>query len=580
LAKREEGNPPRPAPYSTTDAAEIDAVTTLRSLLDTNRVRADLRERDKYPNIDGYFELVDDGCRPQGKIEVQIKKLVAGATSCRCPSSLVAYSKESTTLPVILVGVDPSSPRAYWMQVSEAMPGYQGTQETFTVHFTGALDAIDRTASCPCYHRWLELVREYQERIQRYPLLAPDSTQRGRVTSLTRQHWEALQHYVDTLNRLLDDDLIVVKKLLFPAVWKFGVGCRLIDQELVLYQLSSIPRGEPGPLIFELPAGITPTTLERNVQTSVVQARQKFFTAPEQCAREHVLGFVRDLWRAKAFPVHGLEMAADVVLGFVQRYHRWLEIPPDSDEYRLEDLRRAFGPVLSKTTGAVAGRMRAASSSVQIVDLDVVVNQPANVSTASPEDRGIQKSYMVSSNAVPISLAFASLALLSSSRAPTVRRSVRTRDLEYQPPPNNFIWSCYSREREIDNATAVLNRALREYEMFIRGNALHFESSPYLDRTVSIVFEYVSSHANPQGPVLREWQLRDPNRALEKTTVLVADASRQLDAPHVVINNMRFEVAQQKSRSANFLFGDCPLSNFVYQLLADDLHSRYQMTLR
>src|ERR1019366_7490891 len=45
----------------------------------------------------------------------------------------------------------------YWTQVSEVMPGYHSTQQTFTAYFTDALDVIDRTESCPCYHRWLEL---------------------------------------------------------------------------------------------------------------------------------------------------------------------------------------------------------------------------------------------------------------------------------------------------------------------------------------------------------------------------------------------------------------------------------------
>ena len=555
-------------------------MTTLRSLLDTQRVRADLRERDKYPNSDGYIVLVDNCGRPQGKIEVQIKALGAGAISCRCPSSLVAYSREGTTLPVILVGVDPSMSRAYWTQVSELMPGYQATQQTFTVHFTGAVDAIDRTESCPCYHRWLELVREFQERVHRYPLLDPDSSRQGAAAPLTRLHWDALQRYVDTLNRLLDDDFIVVKKLLFPGVWKFGVGCRLIDREHVLYQLLSISKGEPAPLIFQLPDHVTPSNLGQNVRTSITRGQQEFFGAPEQCAQEYVTGFVRDFWRARAFPVHGVEMAADVVLGFVQRYHRWLELPPDNDEYRVEDLRRAFGPVLSKTTSAAAARMPEAASGVKVVDLDVTANQLGDVSTASPEHREKPGPYVVSSNGVPIRLSFASLALLSSSNVQTVARRFRARDLEYQPPPNNFIWSPYSRQRQIDNVTAVLTRAVQEYETFIRGNSLHLEGSPYLDRTVSIVFQFGSSFDNLYGPVLREWRLQDPHRALEKTTILLADAPMRLDGQDAVIDDIRFEVANTLSRSADFFFASCPLSALVYRFLADDLKRQYKITLR
>src|SRR5436309_520580 len=92
------GSQLRPAPYSGTDAAETEAVTTFRSLLDSRRVRSDVRERDKLPNTDGYIELVDEGGHPRGKIEVQIKKLPAGAISYKCPTSLVAYST-ITTLP-------------------------------------------------------------------------------------------------------------------------------------------------------------------------------------------------------------------------------------------------------------------------------------------------------------------------------------------------------------------------------------------------------------------------------------------------------------------------------------------------
>jgi hypothetical protein len=76
----------RPAPFSNTDAAEGESITVLRSLLDTRRVRHDIREGDKTPNLDGYIVLIDDTAHPIGKLEVQIKTLPAGATSYRCPS--------------------------------------------------------------------------------------------------------------------------------------------------------------------------------------------------------------------------------------------------------------------------------------------------------------------------------------------------------------------------------------------------------------------------------------------------------------------------------------------------------------
>ena len=49
-----------PAPYSTTDAAEQNAVITFESLVDSRFVKAEIRTRDKYPNVDGIVEIVDE----------------------------------------------------------------------------------------------------------------------------------------------------------------------------------------------------------------------------------------------------------------------------------------------------------------------------------------------------------------------------------------------------------------------------------------------------------------------------------------------------------------------------------------
>lgn len=545
----------------------------LRSLLDTKRVRHDLREGDKTPNLDGYIVLIDDTAHPIGKIEVQIKSLPSGATSYRCSSSLVAYSQESTTLPVILVCVDSKNTRAYWKQVSEYMNGYDRAQQTFTVNFDDALDMINRSDSCSCYHRWSELTEEYRERIQRYPLIVPAPGQK-RKGSLGPTHWDAVQRYADALNGLLEDHFKVVMKLLFPGVWKLGVGTGIIDDEYVLCQLSSIPRGEPAPVIFRLPDEVTPRSFDQNVHTSIVQARSKFLAGPEQCAREYVFGLVRDLWRAQAFPIFGVEMASDVVLAFVQQYHHWLELPPDADEYDIEDLSRAFGPRLSRSTGLVAARMMPGPSGMRVVDLDSALNRPAPGSKVGVN--GTAGPFVITSKRVPVRRALESLALVSTTGVRIVTRRFRARDLEYQPPPNNFIWSCYSHEREVENARAILNRVLSDYEVFVRGKGFHLESSPYLDRTVSVLFEYCPFEGR-RDPEIHEWHVHDPQCALKKATMLDPDPTRPSHATKLTVNNSSFEVIRTVKRSADFLFLLCPLSNFVYRLLADDLRTQFKL---
>ena len=178
------------------------------------------------------------------------------------------------------------------------------------------------------------------------------------------------------------------------------------------------------------------------------------------------------------------------------------------------------------------------------------------------------------------------MTLLSSLGISTIKRRFRSADLEYQPPPNNFIWSCYSREREIENANAILECVVSEYGAFIRGCAFRLDNSPYLDAATAIVFGYVSSHDRPvgYGPTLWEYHVRNPQGALPKTTVLSETLSREFGRAQpvssAVIENERREVVRTISRSADFLFGGTPLLHFIYEFLADDLKRKYLVNVQ
>jgi hypothetical protein len=569
-----------PAPYSNTDTVEIESINTLNVLLDPSRVKADLRQRDKFPNSDGYLELVDEQGRPCGKVEVQIKRIASTGLSSSCPGGLVGYATV-TTLPVIFVGVDPINARAYWTHVHPLMPEFKAGQKSFTIHFAEALDYIDRTPECPCYHRWLELARDYQTRV-RVP--TANAIPKPTMACLSADHVEALQRFIDVVNQLIDHDFSIVKALLFPGIWKFGVGCRLVGHDLVLYQLLRAPKGRLTPLVIELPETVKPLELGKNVESAVTLPRDDFFSDPERHARKFVFTRLRQLVSAKALPVNTAALAADVVFGFIHRYHRWLEINPHRDEYFIGELREAFGPRLSKNAGAVARRLPAETRGGREVNLDRHHPESINPRTKIYQSSG-PTTFFLASEVYPLRISFQSLAFLSSLDRQVIRRRFLSGDNEYQAPPNNFVWSCYSREREIQNVTAVLQCVVSEYEGFIRGCAFRLENSAYLNPAIAIVFQYVSSHDNPgrTEPTLHECHVRNLDGALPKITVLSASENPDCASAHpgssVLVGNVRRVVETGISRIADFFFYGTPLLHLIYTFLAEDLNSKYNMNV-
>jgi hypothetical protein len=284
----------KPAPYSNTDAAEETAVVIFKSLLDANRVKADIRTRDKYPNVDGTVELVDQERRPFGKIDIQARKIGDGQKSYSCPTSLVGYS-EISTLPLILVCVDVSLSRAYWRHITPTMPEYRKDQASFTIHFDEAADCIGPDGVY--IQKWSEIIFEFRERIARFPELQREIADKLTLKALLPKDIRFFQQYVDTINRLLDDDFLAVKKILFPDVWKLGVGIFDAGDLWVSFQIYKIPYEEPAPLVCKLEGNAFHSTIHHQYAISNHGTRREGLTDPDASARSFVLDRVNELFK-------------------------------------------------------------------------------------------------------------------------------------------------------------------------------------------------------------------------------------------------------------------------------------------
>ncbi len=570
-----------PKPYPPTDSAEQETVATLQSLIDSRFVKTDIRTRDKYPNIDGTFELVDEQQVPLGKIEIQVRKIGNEEKKISCPASLVGYSKVST-LPVILIGVDTSTKRAFWKQITPMMPEVKENQNSFTLHFSKSSDAIDDKGTY--IQRWIGIIHDYQERISMFPILSAEVANKLTLEVIEPQDREMFQRFIDTINNMLDNDFIAIKELLFLDVWKLGVGLISSDQRRLRYQIYKIPYADPAPLVCRLePRSFFSAQRDPNTILESWSSRARF-TDPEEAGREFVFERVKNVVKHRALPIHGQMLAADVLIAFVDRYYRCLGIDPWLDQYSFEVLDYAINQHLFGVCAAIAMKMTQDKGVRLLLDLDEASRylERNDVTPVAPSDTYVN--LYIRSKPISLRSVFESLRYLSASKITTIHRPFAAKRTAPLSPGANWIWSGYSRDEEVRSVTHILRSSVDEYSTFVRGNRLRFPNSPYLDSDTSIVFEYEPvGSTTSDGPGLNEHWIDNPKRTLPQLLVFVkSEEDRRIDTsgfPVVTINGDQYNSSSSSLGHAGFLFQPTPVLNLIYRMLTYDLSTHNNMSM-
>lgn len=571
----------KPSPYSNTDSAEQDAVNTFNSLINTRYVKADVHTRDKYPNVDGIIELVDENQLPYGKFEIQIRTLPAGQMNYSCPVTLVAYSIVST-LPIILICVDPSSKVAFWRKISATMPEFREGQKTFTIHFDEIADGI--RADGIYLQKWTEIVLDYRERISGYPLLQKEIAEKLRLEGISPDDRVIFQRYIETINNLLDNEFPVIKELMLSDVWKLGVGLFSSDEKSVAYQLYTIPYGEPYPLVCKLTGGSLISKQPNRYALSDHQTARTYFQDPEAVGQKYVIDHLVYIVQKKALPVRSLLASIDILFAFVDVYHIYIGLTPNQNSYTISELSFALNQHLLGVCAALALQITKSKNSTFVhLDLDLIrhLQNPQGIKPIYPADSPVR--FSVSSSIVSVKSAFDALQYLLSCGIDAITRPFVPRN-RLLTPGNNWVWSGYSVEDEIQNVTLILGKSIEEYQAFVQGNRLKFAGSPYLDPNVAIVYEYQRSKPSGDwlsGPTVSEHHIENSAHTLPKVSIYLCENEREKivigQFPNLQIQGRDYRAILSSRSDASFLFQGIPVVRMLYRMLSDDLSRNYNI---
>lgn len=564
----------KPAGYPKTDGAEQNAVTTLLSCLNADKVKSDIKTRDKYPNVDGTLEIVDDELRPEGKFDIQVRKVPAGTQSYSCPIELYAYSKVSS-LPVILIAVDVDESRAMWRHIFGGMPEFKENQKSFTVKFT----ADDEISPDEGYlERWKTIARDYNERISRYPELSARVSRDIELEGVEDGDVEYFQRYSNELNSLLGRDFQAIRARVLPPAACFGIGIANATEDRVEYQHHRIEFGARQPTVFRVEPKALGSVFDDPSVLHFTWTQRASLKEPREQALEFFKKPIEDALKNYQLVVHGVDVACNVLSQFIERFPSVFGLQP-ATQYSLEELQNAYYQTLPEACARylplpqVVNRQYIGLIHLWQMEMAIRNIPPTGSSLSTP-----LSNYRIDSGDVPIQAYEDSLKVLLSSGIETVTNpwdDPGARD-------GGFIWSYADRGKVSDNLRRLFQRLISNYSHFVRGNELALTRSPYLDPTIAIIFNIRDRGGIgiESCPIVEEFHI--PNLSLELpkvTTCIEGDEGRlQYDRSsfrELILDGQKHSPLLVAGSLADWPFRRCPYLHGVYRLLTNDLNAQY-----
>ena len=336
----------RPAPYSTTDEQETLAIDTFRNLIDHKKVKLDIKERDKYPNIDGYVEIVDEFRAPIAKLEVQIKKLPNEETKIQCPLSLLSYS-EKTCNPVLLIGVDIEQKKAYWVQVEKDLIAKSisaSDQETKVISFP--VDNVLDGKNTRYISEWKDIAEIYQTRIQSYgelvDLYDKLSKRSNPALGIDKEAFRDIHFFLDEINTLLDGNFSIVKRVFYPTAWKVGLAYYEYEDNSISYTLYPIPFSRNDVQIKEGNDLLRKELWTAGLGITGHKVENPIKLRPREYAIEIVESKTLRILKNRLLNHRGSEfLATEFIFAFIDRFFQQLGLNK-KDRYSINEIEKAF----------------------------------------------------------------------------------------------------------------------------------------------------------------------------------------------------------------------------------------------
>ncbi len=600
---KEMGKKTKPNPYSITDEQETLAVDTFKSLVEHKRVRMDIKERDKYPNIDGYMELVDENRSPIGKLEVQIRTVHGEDPKLQCPLSLFDYS-EVTCNPVLFIGVELTLKKAYWVHVTRDFLNAKSIaddQKTIVISFPVGNVISENDDSY--IKEWIKIVETYKNRMREYPQLENAyrelSKKSNPIVGAESVEFSEMHVFLDEINDLLGNKFRIVKQIFYPNAWKIGLAYSNYESNAVDYTLYPIHLRKNDVQIKKFDA-----PLRVHLQGEGLTFRGYGGENPiKSRARDHATEIVEnETLRVLEYRllIHANEfLARELIFAFIDRFRHETGLD-EKDNYALANVEGAFYRYLpiwveeaikfivkTRRNGIVSphqlfyGRQYIDPDmlSCQIMEKEREQIKETVIKRVMQGDRSV--SFPLGNDKIPFRQFVRSLRFLRSKQYEEIRRPYLRKDYSRLKNGKGWIWNVFSPETIETNLRVFFENLPKAYADLVSLNFPELAKAIPLFNGASLVmvlFDVKDTYTSFQdSPKIDLFHLANQGDDIE--IELHRKGSDQIP-PSLSFDSLGrdFEIRGRKYRMISgsssildFIYEDLPLFEFVYKELTASL---------
>jgi len=601
-----------PAAYPQTNTSEIKAVTTFESILDIERVKADVKVLDKIPNVDGTLELVNTQQIPIGELKVQIKALEKKNyqnPKYQCQKDFLAYC-ENSILPVLLIVVNTESSIAYWHHIDKSTllalsKKIKGGKESVNLDFDK--DNFIQKNSNSYIDKWIEIIGNYQNKLYDYDLIKKrneeinlELSEIKKTTNIsigkTDPIFKEIHTFLDYYNGLLDGDFTTIKNILYPNYWKIGCG--------VYGYLDNSAQFSLYPIAYDLN-----DVLIKQYNSQDEFYLQKVFSyfgfnlenpikkRPKNYAYELIERNTKQVLKRQPFLIKDQFLANEYILAFIDKYHTILGLDFSKLEYSISEIEFSFNtflPLWIEQTINKSEYKDKREPSIFVIDyiffhtyLDDIIKISEKVTEEISKGRKPSINIKISSTDFNIHILLNLIAYLRQVGVLTIIREYETRHKVNKS--SYYIWEAWGEEKTVKNIKVFYNHFIRIYDLLIKTYFpnLQKELQFYNDYNLLVIVVDFSRVAISYShtPSIEYYYLKTLSDVDNKIVIynstedgipLKRENIRDYFNNDFVIDGNAYRLIRSRYSILDFIYEKTPILNSINNLLKEQLEKYFE----